>query len=510
MKNFKILDCTLRDGGYYTNWDFKPQTVDKYLKAMEELPIDYIEIGYRNLKQSVYKGEFFYTPLETLKKVKSLTSKLIVLIIDEKNLSEDDIKQVIEPCKEYIEMIRIAIDPKRFDFGIKKASIVRKLGYKVAFNVMYLSKWIDDNSFHKKLNGIEKHVDYLYLVDSYGSVYPKEINRVVKKIRLITPVKLGFHGHNNMELALANSIEALSCGVEIIDATILGMGRGAGNLKTELLLTQISKTQKINFNLISNVVSEFHLLKKKYSWGTNLPYIISGFYSIPQKKVMDWLGKNFMSFNSIVQALESSISDKKEIELPKIIFENEYDKVLIIGGGNSIDENIDAIKSFLLKNRNLLIVFSSSRHIKHFLDIPNDKTISFIGNEVDRFNISIKNNPNLKIVFPPSPREFGTYLPKGWESKSFELEENHKLKTSEYTHCSLSMQIALKTKLKTFYVVGFDGYQENSINKNFREVFYENEEIFKNFLNEEIEFISLTPSLYKSFTPDSIYSITNK
>ena len=114
-------------------------------------------------------------------------------------------------------MIRIAIDPKRFDFGIKKASTVRKLGYEVAFNVMYLSKWIDDNSFLKKLNGVEKHVDYLYLVDSYGSVYPKDINRVVKKIRLITPVKLGFHGHNNMELALANSIEAVSCGVEIID-----------------------------------------------------------------------------------------------------------------------------------------------------------------------------------------------------------------------------------------------------------------------------------------------------
>ena len=73
--------CLTCPAGYYTNWDFKPQLVEKYLKAMEELPIDYIEIGYRNLKQSVYKGEFFYTPLETLKKVKSLTSKLIVLII---------------------------------------------------------------------------------------------------------------------------------------------------------------------------------------------------------------------------------------------------------------------------------------------------------------------------------------------------------------------------------------------------------------------------------------------
>ena len=509
MKKFKILDCTLRDGGYYTNWDFKSQLVNKYLKAVEELPIDYIEIGYRNLKQREYKGEFFYTPLETLKKVKSLTSKSIALIIDEKKLSEDDIKQVIEPCGKYIEMIRIAIDPERFDFGIKKARIVRKLGYKVAFNVMYLSKWVNDNSFHKKLNGIEKHVDYLYLVDSYGSVYPEDINRVVKKIRLITSVKLGFHGHNNMELALANSIEAVNCGVEIIDATILGMGRGAGNLKTELLLTQISKNQKINFNLISNVVSEFYLLKKKYSWGTNLPYIISGFYSIPQKKVMDWLGKNFISFNSIVQALESSISDEEALKLPMIKFENEYDKVLIIGGGNSVDENIDAIKSFLLKNRNLLIVFSSSRHINHFLDIPNDKIISFIGNEVDRFDMSIKNNHNLKIVFPPSPREFGTYLPKGWESNSFELPENQKLKISEHTHCSLSMQIALKTGLKTFYVVGFDGYQENTINKNFREVFYENEKIFKVFSNEKIKIISLTPSLYKSFTSDSIYSIIN-
>ena len=129
---------------------------------------------------------------------------------------------------------------------------------------------------------------------------------------------------------------------------------------------------------------------------------------------------------------------------------------------------------------------------------------------MDRFKISIKNNPNLKIIFPPSPREFGTYLPKGWESQSFELEKNHKLKVPEYTHFSLSMQIGLKTKLKTFYVVGFDGYKENSRNKNFREVFYENEEIFKNFLNEGIELISLTPSLYKSFIPDSIYSINNK
>ena len=66
MKNFKILDCTLRDGGYYTNWDFKPHLVDEYLKSVQELPIDYIEIGYRNLRHRVYKGEFFYTHLATM------------------------------------------------------------------------------------------------------------------------------------------------------------------------------------------------------------------------------------------------------------------------------------------------------------------------------------------------------------------------------------------------------------------------------------------------------------
>ena len=81
MKDFKILDCTIRDGGYYTNWDFDSSIVTKYFTNIDKLPIDYIEIGYRNLSQNQYRGEFFYTPLSTLKNIKTLTSKPIVLII---------------------------------------------------------------------------------------------------------------------------------------------------------------------------------------------------------------------------------------------------------------------------------------------------------------------------------------------------------------------------------------------------------------------------------------------
>ena len=72
---FKILDCTLRDGGYYTNWDFDQLTVDSYLEAMNDLPVDYIEIGYRSIKLDGYLGEYFYLPISTIQKIRNKTSK---------------------------------------------------------------------------------------------------------------------------------------------------------------------------------------------------------------------------------------------------------------------------------------------------------------------------------------------------------------------------------------------------------------------------------------------------
>ena len=303
MKNkLLILDCTIRDGGYYTNWDFSPQIIENYIKAMDILPIDFIEIGYRNLKQKNYFGEFFYTPINTIKQIQKITKKPLAIILNERDLELDHILNLLEPCKNKVSMVRMAIDPINVKEAKEKALVIKKMGFKVAFNVMYLSTWLKDKQFLKQLNKIEEIVDYFYMVDSFGAVFPNEVKKLIKEIKKRTSVKLGFHGHNNLELALANTLAAIEEGVSIVDSTVMGMGRGSGNLKTELLLSIISKENEINFNSLTKVLEDFNNLNKNYQWGTNLPYMIAGIHSIPQKQIMEWLGKKFYSFNNIIRA----------------------------------------------------------------------------------------------------------------------------------------------------------------------------------------------------------------
>lgn len=109
-----------------------------------------------------------------------------------------------------------------------------------------------------------------------------------------------------MQLGLINTLTAIECGVDYVDATILGMGRGAGNLNMELLLTYLNKGGlEVDFNILGDVITAFQPLLDKYQWGTNLPYMLSGAHSIPQKEVMDWVTNRTYSFNSIVRALDN-------------------------------------------------------------------------------------------------------------------------------------------------------------------------------------------------------------
>ena len=141
MNNIKLLDCTLRDGGYYTDWNFEDTTVEVYAEAMESLPIDYVEVGYRSIPMEGYLGKYFYCPEYVLKRLKELMpSKELTIILNEKDIRPSHIKEgLLSPCKSYVSMIRIAIDPKNMERAIELAKEVKKEGFKVAFNVMYMS-----------------------------------------------------------------------------------------------------------------------------------------------------------------------------------------------------------------------------------------------------------------------------------------------------------------------------------------------------------------------------------
>ncbi|MDI9873371.1 aldolase catalytic domain-containing protein [Flectobacillus rivi] len=507
----KILDCTLRDGGYYTNWDFDKSLVNQYLESTNNLPIDYLEVGYRSIPMKGYLGKYFYCPIYELEDIRKRSLKKIVIILNEKDIRVEHIKDLLGPIVGLVDMVRIAIDPEYLGRALVLAEGVKKLGFEVGFNVMYMSKWKQYGDFIKELKNVDGIADYFYMVDSYGGVYPEDVIETMNLVRENTKCKLGFHGHNNLELALINSLTAISQGIDIIDATIWGMGRGAGNLKTELLLTALNSKEglDVDFNALGTVVNSFDTLLKKYEWGTNLPYMISGSNSLPQKDVMDWVTTRFYSFNSIIQALQNQKAKVEDNErLPIFESTESIDEILIIGGGKTAVDHAEGVMEFILSNPNMTVIHASSKNASHYNTIPNKQVFCLVGNEGHRMEQVFDNFGNFEgiCVLPPFPRKMGTYIPSTVREKCFELPSVEFTDKFKDSHTALALQTAIFLNSSKVFIVGYDGYQDVQLSQKERDLTEENETLFSLFNDNISPLTSLTPSVYKKLKFDSVYS----
>ncbi|MCT1526940.1 aldolase catalytic domain-containing protein [Sphingobacterium hotanense] len=440
----KILDCTLRDGGYYTNWDFDRPLVDQYLRALNALPIDYIEVGYRSPLQQQYYGKYFYLPVYELKHIRQQTNKKLAIILNEKDISVHQIDELLSPINGLVEMVRMAIDPNNITRAIELAKAIKSYGFEVGFNVMYMSKWKSNLEFIEALPMVEGVADCFYMVDSYGGVFPEDVVEIVDLVRSKLSCPLGFHGHDNLEMALANSITAIAEGVEFIDSTILGMGRGAGNLKTELLLTVLNKRMalEVDFGALELAVSALSSLHDEYGWGTNLPYMISGSNSLPQKDVMDWVTTRFYSLNSIVQALDNKrnrIDDNRKFSICRF---EPASSVLIVGGGPSISNNVEGIVAYLQKHPDMAVIHASSKNAAFFRNLPNRQYFCLVGNEGRRLENTLPNLSGFNgiCVLPPYPRKMGTYVPEEVAAETYELQEVDFADKLKDAHTTLALQ----------------------------------------------------------------------
>lgn len=509
----KLLDCTLRDGGYYTNWDFDENLVYEYCKSMDSLPIEYIEVGYRSIPLSGYLGKYYYCPIYVLEKLKQLMpSKKLVIILNEKDIRVDHIPDLLEPIKPYVTLIRIAVDPKNFKRAINLAKTIKKLGFEVGFNVMYMSSWKEDPSFLNMLEGADDFLDYFYMVDSFGGILPNEVREIINLVKSKTKVSLGFHGHDNLHMALINSITALDEGCEIIDATITGMGRGSGNLKTELLLTYLKSKNLINFsfNELGNIVSEFEELKKIYGWGSNLPYMFSGAHSLPQKDVMEWVGMNRYSLNSIINALNNKkLVVKDNLKLPVLKKEKSFKKAIILGGGKTVNDYKEAIIKYANSNEDFCLIHAGVKNILNFKDLKCDQYYSLVGIENDKFleGVDLSGTPNKTFVLPPYPRKMGVSLSPVILEKSKELKEINFTKSSVDSPFVVAIQLAFDLQIEELFLVGFDGY-ELSLNKNQFVLAQENQQIINDAIKiKGVKIKSLSPTKYNEIDLESIYSL---
>ena len=508
----KILDCTIRDGGYYTNWDFDKKLITEYCKSMEKLPIDYVEVGYRSIPLEGYLGKYFYCPIYVLEELKKIMpSKKLVIILNEKDIRPEHVEDLLLPIKPYVTLIRIAVDPKNFERAIKLAKAAKSLGFEVAFNVMYMSNWKKDPSFLGLLEGLDATLDYFYMVDSFGGILPNEVKDIVKLVKAKTNVSLGFHGHDNLHMGLINSIIALEEGCEIIDATITGMGRGAGNLKTELLLSYLDSQKKIevDFNLLGNAVAGFEDLKQIYNWGTSLPYMFSGANSLPQKEVMDWVGMNRYSLNSILNALNNKkLIVVDNIKLPVFERTQSFKRAIILGGGRTVESYKEAIIKYTDGDKDICLIHAGVKNVSSFNKVGCKQFYSLVGIENDNFLTDVINtNEVSNIILPPYPRKMGVSLSVQIQKLAKELECVEFTNYVKDSPLVVALQTALDLGVDDILLIGFDGY-DIGLNKNQFVLAQENQNIINDILNvDNISVKTLSPTKYENIQLTSIYSL---
>ncbi len=281
--DIKVLDATLRDGGLCNNFEFTDEFVTELYKSNVKSGVDYMEFGYKaskNLFKKTDYGKWKFCDEEDIRKIvgENVSDMKIAVMAD---VGRCDYKTDFLPkCESVVDMVRVACYIHQIPAAVEMIEYLHNLGYETSCNIMAISQ-CNSNQVVEALEMIcASTVDVIYLVDSYGSLYPENAAELAKEYLEVAEKngkKVGFHGHNNQNLAFANTIETLSYGVSYVDATASGMGRGAGNCAMELLLGFLKNPKYSLYSLLEFIERYMIPLKQQgIVWGYDLQYLFTG------------------------------------------------------------------------------------------------------------------------------------------------------------------------------------------------------------------------------------------
>lgn len=298
--NVTLLDCTLRDGGYYNQWDYEPALVDAYLAAMAALGTDYVELGFRSFDTRGFKGGCAYTTdayLDTLTIPPSLQVGVMVNGAELISHAGGPVAAIDalfrDASQSRVTLVRLACHLHEFKPCLEAIARLRALGYRTGINLMQIADRHPDEIAGVARSAAASAVEVLYFADSMGSLNPEQTARIVRDIRREWSGPIGIHTHDNLGLALANTLRAAEEGVTWLDATVTGMGRGPGNVKTEYLAIElIARTPDRRRDLtplLALIRRYFKPLQQQYEWGTNPYYYLAGKHGIHPTYIQEML-----------------------------------------------------------------------------------------------------------------------------------------------------------------------------------------------------------------------------
>ncbi len=309
-KSIRLLDATLRDGGLVNSFRFTDDFVKALYEANAAAGVDIMEFGYKSsdkLFDVTQFGKWKFCHEEDIRGIvgNNDTDMLISVMSDVGRVDLQN--EVLDKKDSVIDMFRIACYVHQIPAAVEMINFCHDKGYKTSCNIMAISK----NNETELRNGLEivgqSAADMIYVVDSFGALYPEEIRRtcgMYLDIGAKYGKEIGIHAHNNQQLAFANTIEACALGVNYLDGTVNGLGRGAGNCFTEALLGFL-KNPKYQMNPILKFIREYMnpLKKSGLVWGYDTAYLITGLLNVHPYAGIDFIKEGRDDYEDWIQKL---------------------------------------------------------------------------------------------------------------------------------------------------------------------------------------------------------------
>jgi len=556
MKNIKILDCTIRDGGYINNWEFEDKIVREAYRAVSDSGIDIFEIGFRS-PPNTKNGKWYFCNEENIRNVtKGISGAKVGIMID---FGKFDLNNLPDRKDTIIDLVRVATHKNNIEKTLKVIDQIKDKKFETSIQMMGYSNYAN-NERGKLVHLLEEsNVTYAYIADSYGSILPFQIKTLFEPLLEIPGLKVGFHPHNSLQMAFANTLEAIKCGVDIIDGSIFGMGRGAGNLPIETLVSylQLQGAKKYNVIPILNCIDHYFVnIKNKYSWGYQLPYMLSGMfgchpyysknlidlrdYTIEDiwkaleaikeinpigysQKIVDNLIKNELIGN-VVSNNKTTADNDHVVLKPKYINRHEGKDFLILGNGPNLKKYKESIDIFIEKYDPIVLganfltglfipdyhAFHSKRRFVDYIDTVDNKSRLLIG----------QNIPD-EMISKYTKRKYETLCHKNVLDEKFDIIDGV-IQTNCQTISILLLGVAIVMGANKLFAVGLDGYidaksikeihfyKEKDVPKDL-EIFINKHKWCEHFLNKINDYLIerhkegihiLSPTGYKKFYKD--------
>ncbi len=405
---------------------------------------------------------------------------------------------------------------------------LKQLGYKLIVNFMGAGLKTNRELFTvSEIITKSKLFNVIYFADSFGNMTPEDIKSKFTTIRKVWKKDIGFHAHNNFGLALANGIKAMDLGINWIDSTVLGMGRGAGNIETETLVYYLKKKKYkyLPLGIMELSRGEFQVLKNKYNWGTNPFYYISALNKIHPTYTQELLTGNRYNSKQIVKGIEllsstnSSKYDFHKLQEVTEIYENkkngswnangwcENKDVIILGAGQSINNYKKEIKLILKKKDKICISLNINKFIeKKYIDYYASCHLNRIIIESSNFKKISKKifipkislNLDIKKIFKnKSILDYGLNI----KANDLKIKNNFCILPTPLS-IGYALSIATAGRAKRIILFGFDGYKNDKVKQNEMDNLID---LYSKIKNKS-KLITLTPSLYK-IEKQSIHSL---